>query len=410
MKLLDSIEYSIKNLRTRSLRSWLTIIGIVIGVIAMVVITSVTEGVNRDITDLLSSFGPDKMFVIPINIGEGGEGFGAFTGGPVQSALGKLYQRDVDDIESVPGVDETARIVFGRATLEFRSKQLSSMLYATDENMFPMFGDYLELEKGRLFTDTERRVMVLGNDAANQLFGKDKLDVGSVVVVNGKDYRVIGVFKEIGHALATADDSNIYIPFEDGRDLFEEQLAKDEVGFVYIDLSEGFDAQEVKDLIERKIANNHKVTLDEKDFSVITADFINETVGAILGTLSSLLIAITAVATVVGGIGISNTMFMAVMERVREIGVLKSIGATRNDIRLIFLTESALLGLVGGIIGFVIAVLILNVAVEFGVPYLIQLRWIIFTFVFSAGIGVVAGFIPANNAAKLDPVEALRQL
>ncbi len=141
MLLTDSVEYATKSLRTRSLRSWLTIIGIVIGVIAMVVITAVTEGVNKEVTDLLSSFTPDKMFVIPINIdGEGG--LSSFGGGPVQSTTGKLYQRDVDSIESVPGVEATSRMVYGRASLDFKDKQITATLYAADENIFEMFGGY----------------------------------------------------------------------------------------------------------------------------------------------------------------------------------------------------------------------------------------------------------------------------
>jgi putative ABC transport system permease protein len=409
MKITDSIEYSTKSLRTRSLRSWLTIIGIVIGVIAMVVITAVTEGVNKEVTDLMSSFTPDQMFVIPIDI-EGEDGISGFTGGPVQSTMGKLYQRDVDSVESIPGVERTSRMVYGRASLEFKDKQLNSMLYASDDTIFEMFGSYIELEKGRFFDDNDRHVMVLGFDAVNKMFGKKKPDVGSIIKVNNESFRVVGTLKNIESALATADNSNIYIPFEDGRDLFKQQLAKDEVAFIYIDLDDAYDANEVKDLIEVKIANNHKVSLDDKDFSIITSDFINETVGSILGTISSLLFAITAVATIVGGIGISNTMFMSVMERVREIGIIKSMGGSRRDIMLIFLSESAVIGFIGGFIGFIIGVIILNIASEFGVPYLIRYRWIIFTFVFSIGVGIVAGFIPARNASKLDPVEALRQL
>ncbi len=409
MKLLDSIEYAIKNLRMRSMRSWLTVLGIVIGVIAMVVITGVTEGVNKSVTDLMSSFGPDKMFVIPVNIENGG-GFGSgFSGGPASRPLGKLYERDVDSVKSISGVDATSRMIFGRASLGFKGKELSAALYAADASVFGMFGDYITLEKGRFFDDNDRKVVVLGNDAANKMFGKDKLDVGSVLVVNGENYRVIGVLNLIGSALSTADDSNIYIPFEDGKDLFKQQLAKDEVAFIYIDLSDGFDANEVKDAIDVKIASNHRVTMDEKDFSVITADFINKTVGSILGTLSNLLFAITAVATVVGGIGISNTMFMSVLERKREIGILKSVGASEKDIEMIFLTESAMIGLLGGIIGFVVGVVILYIGSQFGIPYLLRIRWVIFVFVFSIGVGLVAGFIPARNAARLNAVDALRQ-
>lgn len=408
MNIRDASEYALKNLMSSSLRSWLTIIGVVIGVIAMVVITSVAEGVNSEITTLMSSFGPDKMFVIPVNIDSAGGGVGGFSGG--MPAFGKLYQRDVDSISAVPGVESVARMVLGRATLAFKDKQITSQVYGADSEVFVQFGDFFKIEKGRSYASMESRVVVLGYAAANDMFGKDKLDVGSVLKINNKDFRVIGVLKkQEGGALTSHDDSAIFVPFEDGRELFGSQLAKNEVNFVYVDLADGFDPEEVKATIEGKLASNHRVTLDEKDFSVITSEFIKKTVGDIIDILSRILFAVTAVATVVGGIGIANTMFMSVLERVREIGILKSIGATGRDIQLIFITESAMIGFLGGILGFAIALAILYVAGGFGVPYLIRIRWVLFVFVFSAGVGVVAGYLPARNAAKMDPVEALRQ-
>jgi len=408
MNIRDAFEYALKNLMSSSLRSWLTIIGVVIGVIAMVVITSVAEGVNYEINDLMSAFGPDKMFVVPINIDSAQGIASSFSGG--MPAFGKLYQRDVDSISAVPGVDTVARIVTGRATLEFKDKQISSAVYGSDSEVFEQFGDFFRIEKGRSYTSSESRVVVLGYAAANDMFGKDKLDVGSILKINGKDFRVIGVFeKQEGGALTAHDDAAIFLPLEDGRELFGNQLAKNEVNFIYIDLADGFDPEEVKATIEDKLASNHKVTLDDKDFSVVTSEFITKTVGDILDTLSRILFAVTAVATVVGGIGIANTMFMSVLERVREIGILKSIGASERDIQLIFITESALIGLLGGVLGFVIGIAILYVAEGFGIPYLIRIRWVLFVFAFSAGVGVIAGLIPARNAAKMDPVDALRQ-
>ena len=406
MKFQDSVEYAVKSLRVRSLRSWLTIIGVIIGVIAMVVITSVTEGVSKSVTDLMANFGTNTLFVIPINI-DNPQAMSSFSGGPAQGVMGKLYQRDVDSLASVPGVKEVSRLVMGRASLQFKDKELSATIMGSDSNMFSMFGDYMALEKGRLYTDSDRRVVMLGNDAANKMFGRNKLDVGSILIINGKEFRVIGIFKKIGSALSTADDSNIYVPFEDGRDLFKAELAKNEVSFMYAMASEGYDPEEIKSLAENKITSNHKVSVENKDFSVITSEFIKQSVGDILGVLSQLLFAITAVSTVVGGIGISNTMFMSVMERVREIGILKSTGATERDIQLIFLTESALIGFIGGALGFIIAYFILVIAEQFGVPYLITPMWVAFVFIFSVGVGVIAGYIPSRQASRLDPVQAL---
>jgi len=405
MNFLDCVEYAAKNLRTRGLRSWLTIIGIVIGVIAMVVITSVTEGINKEVTDLMSTFSPDKMFVVPINI-DSGASMSFSAGG--QRALGKLYQRDVDSINAIPGVQETARVVYGRSSVRFRDKEITAPVYAGDPQVFTIFGDFFQIDQGRAYTDAEKKVVILGYDAANSLFGKDKIDVGNSIIINGKQYKVVAVLKNIESGLAAHDNSVIFVPFDEGRELFQAQLAKNEVTFVYIDLSDGYNAEEVKGAIEQKLASNHRVTLDEKDFSVITSDFVQKTVGSILDTLSKLLFAITAVATVVGGIGITNTMFMSVLERVREIGILKSIGASNRDIQMIFLTESAIIGFVGGLVGFIIAVGILFIGHEFGLPYLIRIRWVIFVFVFSALVGVVAGYIPARQASRMNPVDALR--
>ncbi len=405
MKFQDSIEYAVKSLRTRQLRSWLTILGIVIGVVAMVVITSVTEGVSKSVTDMLSTFGPDKMFIVPVNIDKAMSS-GSGLGGS-QMPFGKLYQKDVDSVASVPGVKETARVNYGRATVKFKGKEIDTVVYGGDTKIFTIFGDFFQIDIGRAYTESERRVVVLGYDAANSMWGKDKAAVGSVMQINGKDYRVVGVMKDLGNGMAAHDNAAIFVPFDDGKELFKSQLAANEVTAIYIQVDTGFDPNEIKDGIERKIASNHRVTLENKDFSVITADFIRQTVGSILSLLSELLFAITAVATIVGGIGISNTMFMAVLERIREIGILKSIGATDRDIQLIFLTESALIGLIGGILGFAAAVAILFIAGQFGVPYLIRIRWVIFVFVFSIGVGVAAGYIPARQASRMEPVKAL---
>jgi len=294
--------------------------------------------------------------------------------------------------------------------VKFRETEIETMVIGMDPNALELFSDYFRIETGRPYAESERRAVVLGYDAANLLFGRDKPGVGSVLTIGGLDYRVVGVMAQITTPYASQDNAMIAVPFDKGREMFRSQLAKDEVTFIYVKIADGADPEDIKTAIEAKLASNHRVTMDEKDFSVITSDFIKETVGSILGLLSQLLFAITAVATVVGGIGISNTMFMAVLERVREIGVLKSVGATERDIEYIFLTESALIGFIGGVFGFAIALAILFVAGQFGVPYLIRIRWVLFVFVFSIGVGVVAGFLPARQAARLDPVKALGYL
>ncbi len=406
MNIIDIFEYSVKGLRKASLRSLLTIIGIIIGVITLVTILSVSEGVREDIDDQLSAFGPDKMFVVPVNLQE--EGLQSIGGSITQPSFGKLFQKDADAIETMAGVESVTRVLFGQASMEFKDNKLRAPIFAMDSNGFGQFGDYLELESGRLYNDGEKHVVVFANDAANEMWGGDRIRVGNMVDINDKKYRVVGVLKRIGTSLSTQDDSAIYVPFEDGEDLFTEQLADDEINFIFVDISEGFDADEIKGAIEYKLAAYHKVPMDELDFSVITADFIEETVGGVFSLLNAFLLAITVIASIVGAIGIANTMFMGVLERVKEIGILKAMGATEQDIMAVFIIESGVLGVLGGTIGLLISWFLLIAVEGFGVPSSLNMYVIAFAFFFSAGTGTLAGIIPAREAAKMDPVEALR--
>jgi len=406
MKLEDSFMYAMRNVRTSHLRSWLTIIGVIIGVIALVVITSISEGVQKDITDQLEAFGPNMLIVVPINIDEGGlEGFT----GVGQAAMGKLFERDVEAIKAIPGVKSVGRSNYGRTSIAFKDKELVAPVFGVDVAFMEQYEDYMGIETGRMFRDEEKHVVVLGNDAANLMFGNKKVAVGNIIKINDIDYRVVGILERIGTSLSQQDDSSIMVPFEDGNDLFANQLSKDEVQFISVEAEEGADVEEIKATIEAKLISYHKVTEDEKDFSVITSDFISETVGSLLTMLSAFLLLITLIASFVGAIGVANTMFMGVLERTKEIGVLKAVGATRRDIMSIFLIESMIIGLVGGILGLFIAISILQVAGEFGVPFWLRYRIIGFAVVFAATVGILAGVIPARQAAKLDPVEALRK-
>jgi len=405
MNIQDAIMYALKNLAKRSLRSWLTIVGMVIGVIAIVVILSISEGFNKDINDQLAAFGADQMFIYPSS-----DLFGSFSGGgSFSQTSGKLYDEDVEDIRSIPGVKEVARSVYGRASISFKDKNITAFVLGADREMFDMYGDYIETESGRIYKDGERNVIYFAADAATDYFGKDEVNVGNIVQVNEKNFRVVGIQKRIGTSLSSQDDSSIYVSFEDGRDLFSGQLLDDEVGLIMVQVDEGFTADEIKETIERKLAANHHVRLDEKDFSVITSDQINEVVGSVLFSIQIVLAAVTLIASLVGAIGIANTMFMNVLERIKEIGVLKAVGATRMQILTLFLVESAIIGFAGGLIGLLLGMGVLELLQQlFDVPVFLRLRIIAFVFIFSVGTGVLAGFIPAWRAAKMDPVDALK--
>jgi len=407
MKITDAFAYAVQNMKTASLRSWLTIIGVIVGVIALVCIMAVSEGVQREIKNQLSTFGPTMMFIVPVNVeGAGASSFATLVGAP--STSGKLTERDAISAASIPGVKEVSKMIVGRASLTFKNKSITSPVYATDANVFGIFKDDMKLESGKFFRDGERGVIVVGNDVKTRMFGKKGVDVGSVIAINNKNFRVIGILEKFQGSFRQSDDAMILVPYDDGKDLFSKQIAKNEVTMIYLEAYEGYDTKELKERIEEKIATNHKVSLADKDFSVITPDFVESMVGSIFFLLSTFLIVITLIASVVAGIGVANTMFMAVLERTREIGVLKAMGATENDILLIFLIESALIGLVGGLIGLAISYVLLQAVEGIGVPVWLNEKIVFFAVVFSMFAGTIAGAVPAKQAARLDPVEALR--
>jgi len=405
MKIQDSFTYAMRNIRTSHLRSWLTIIGVIIGVVTLVVITSVSEGVQKDITDQLEAFGPNFLVIVPVNIE--GEGLGAYTG-VAQAATGKLYERDVEGIRGIPGIKSIARANWGRTSIAFRDKDIVAAVFAMDAEYLEQYDHYMKIETGRMFRDEEKNVVVLGNDAANLMFGNRKVKVGNVIKINDIDYRVVGILERIGTSLSQQDDTVILVPYDDGLKLFANQLSKDEVQTISIEVEDGADTEEIKEAIEAKLIAYHKVTEDEKDFSVITSEFMEETIGTVLTMLGAFLLLITLIASFVGAIGIANTMFMGVLERTKEIGVLKAVGATERDIMSVFLIESGIIGIVGGVIGLVIGIGILYLIEGFGVPYFLSDWIIVFALSFSAVVGILAGVIPARQAAKLDPVDALR--
>ncbi len=406
MNILEATQYALKNLMRRSLRSWLTITGLVVGVVAIVAILSISEGFNKDITDQVSQFGGDMMFIYPLGNIESALAGGASS---LTQTSGKLRQADVDDIKAIPGVKEAARALFGRVSISFKDKNITGFVIAADSQYFDMYSNYVQVESGREYKQGERNVAFFGNDAANMLFGKDKVEPGSVMLMNNKTVRVVGVQKRIGTSLSQSDDSQIYIPFEDGRDMFRDQYLPDEVGLILVQVDPGYDPEDIKATIESRLASNHRVTSDNLDFSVITSKQISDIVGTVLLSIQLVLAAVTLIASVVGAIGIANTMFMNVLERVQEIGILKSVGATGREILIMFLAEAAIIGLAGGFIGLVIGYGVLVVLKSlFAVPFALT-GWIIaFVFIFSVGTGVAAGFIPAWRASKMDPIEAMR--
>ncbi|MGC9058118.1 MAG: ABC transporter permease [Candidatus Micrarchaeia archaeon] len=404
MKLHDMIIYSVKYLRVQRLRSWLTIIGIVMGVATIVTLVSISEGVRKDVESQMSEFGSDMIIILPVNI----QKVSTIMSYGRRPTAGKLYDKDYEKIKNIPGISMIGRAVYSRTSLEFKEKGINTAVIGIDSSMFDMWPNHLKIESGRIFNDNEKRVVVLGNDAANVLFGDDKVKVNSKILIGGKEFRVVGILEKVGTSLSQTDDAAIYIPFEEGRELFAPAVLKNEISMIYLKADEGYDTKLLKEKIEEQLVALHRTTYDDKDFSVVTSDMINDIVEGVLGALTLFLLLISLVAALVGGIGISNTMFMSVLDRTREIGILKSLGAKRSEILMIFMIESVIIGFIGGMLGIAISIGILEIAKMYGIPSVVTINLVVTVIVFSVLVGATAGVIPAYNASKIDPIEAIR--
>jgi putative ABC transport system permease protein len=404
MQLTDILAYSIENMRRKKLRSYLTILGIILGIATIVILVSVGEGVRKEINDQLEMFGADMIAITPYSIEEA-----AGSAGPGMTTSGKLYERDISYIEKVPGIEEIAYGTYGRASIRFKDKQIGAIIFTATPNMLPMYEESgITVEGGRYFQEGETHVAFLMNDAANELFGKDKINVNNYIYINDIRYRVVGIAEKIGTSLSQQDDSAIYIPYADSKEIFGNTLAKDELSYIFALAQDGVDADEVGERIEEQLAASHRVSLDKKDFSVMTAASIQETVNQITDLLTGSLFLIGLISAIVGGIGIANTMFMSVLERTKEIGILKSVGATSWQVLALFVTEAALIGAIGGIIGLALGFLFMRVIPYFGItPYLAP-EIAIGVVLFAMATGMIAGFIPARSASKIHAIEALR--
>lgn len=404
MKFSDILKLSFDSLIHRKIRSWLTIVGIVIGVAAIVVLISLAQGVRESIESELSAFGADTIAVIPGYF----RALGEIRSGFQQSTIGNLTENDVRIIKTISGVVYVDGIISEEGDVSFGGQTASVDVNGVDANIWKLMMN-IDLESGRYFDSGDTYVAVLGNRIANDLF-EDTITLNRQIKINGKTFRVIGILKEAG-AFGTFD-SMIFIPKETAKIVLESNKLVE----IAIKISEQADSQIISEQIERRLLFSHHLTKENQDFTVISSETVQETVNRISATMTFFLGSIAAISLLVGGIGIANTMFMSVMERTREIGILKALGATNSVVIKMFLIESALIGFIGGLIGIALGIfgsfLVAQVGISsptgFSITTAITPELLIFALAFSVFVGVTSGIFPARKAARLQPVEALR--
>ncbi len=394
MDILETTRSALTAIFANRLRSFLTVLGIVIGVTSVILLISLVTGLKTYITNQIQGLGANLIFVIPGRIG------GARSPGGVQ-ANRLVYQDAINLRNRLSGAAEVSAAIQRNATLKFGNKNDKGVAVFGVESTYPKVIT-LTLTQGRFFNQSEqqssRKVVVIGTTVYTNLFGSASA-IGKQIDVAGQRYTVIGILGSRGSTFGIDQDNGIYIPFITAQ----RQFGIDRLNTIYIS---ALTSESVKD-VQTQATNLLKKRLSEDEFTVQTQEQTLSTISQITGVLTLALGGIAAISLIVGGIGIMNIMLVSVTERTREIGLRKALGAKPKDIRNQFLIEAITLSALGGVIGIILGFLFSLIIGRF-LTTTVPLWSVALSFGFSMLVGVIFGVAPAIRAAKLDPIEALR--
>ena len=398
-----------KALLANKMRSLLTMLGIIIGVGAVIVMVALGTGVKESITNSIASLGSNMLIVSPAATNNGGVRGAAGSNTKLKYDDAKAIKDRIKNIDYVsPSVASSYQIVNGRSNWN-SSVQGVTPEYMAIRSLEVVSGSYISIND----MDKRNRVAVLGATVATELFGIDN-PVGSNIRINNAPYMVIGVLSKKGQsAMGQDQDDVVYIPLTTAQ---ERLLGITHVQSINIQVSTAEKMTQVQSEITNLLRSRHRIREGgDDDFKVNNLTSLMELVDQQTAMITALLGSIAAISLVVGGIGIMNIMMVSVTERTREIGIRKALGATFKAIMTQFLIESVVISVVGGFIGviaaFGICFIINSLGLEMsGSPFKtsITVLPIVVSFIFSVGIGLFFGIYPARKAAKLDPIEALR--
>lgn len=396
----ETLKLAIQAILRNALRSFLTILGIVIGVGAVIAMVTIGNGTTLKVASDLAKLGTNLLFVRPGQFGPGRS-----------SAIAKPFNaRDVAALrDELRGVSAVAPVANATVTVVHGSESRSVRANGTD-NAFFITQDW-DLSSGRQFLEGEirsgRAVCIIGETVRNELFGST-YPIGRDIRVNKVSCEVIGLLESKGQSSFGNDqDDVVLMPL---RALQRRIVGNTDIGTIYVSAMDGIETGKVQADLERLLRERRKITAaEEDDFSVRDMKQIAQTLTATTTVLTGLLGAVAAVSLLVGGIGIMNIMLVSVTERTREIGIRLAIGAQESQVLMQFLVEAVVLSLFGGIIGVILGLSLAGAAsVAMQIPFVFDPLIIFIAFGFSALVGIVFGFFPARRAAQMNPIEALR--
>jgi putative ABC transport system permease protein len=403
------------SLGANKLRTGLTILGIVIGVAAVIAMLSIGQGAQNSITSSINSIGSNVLF---LSAGSSAR----FAGGGGANTVRNIRPLTMDDAQALadpiqaPAIQAVAPVLqSGNVSASANGQKTTTTVYGVTTAYAPIRNE--QVSEGAFFNDQQvnihARVAVIGPDLATTLFGRTTNLTGQTMLINGQTFTIIGVLESKGGTSLGSSDNQVIIPLTTARDRVIYSPGNT-VDTILVQATSADTVSEASAQISQIMRLRHHVAVGEEDFSVFNQQDIAQTASSVIGVLTIFLGGIAAISLLVGGIGIMNIMLVSVVERTREIGLRKAVGARNRDILTQFLVESSFISLMGGLIGillgWLISLIIGQIASASGTTLNPAVSWnaILLATLFSAAVGLFFGIYPARRAARLEPVEALR--
>jgi putative ABC transport system permease protein len=407
--------FAIKNLRNNKGRSVLTLIGIVIGIMSVIVVSSSGQGVKSYILGQVDSYGNDIIQVETKVPSTGKTSSSNASGQAMGIQITTLKIADGEEMLKLPNVVGYSAGTLGQEIASYRNENKRALLYGNGAN-YPLIDAGVKISEGNFYTESDdnslAQVVVIGQDIRTALFGNDEA-IGKEIRIKGMNFKVVGVAAKRGSVTFFNYDELIYIPV---KTLQKKILGIDYVRYITVKIADVNKAEvtaaDIIDLLKRR----HKTYRSEQeDFAVTTMQEARKMIDDVFGTINILLLALTSISLIVGGVGIMNVMYVAVVERTFEIGLRKSVGAKSSDIRNQFLLEAIILTLIGGLIGIILGYIFAFIfsyiisLLGFSLKFTVTMSSILLAVGFSTATGIIFGYYPAYKASKLSPMEALRK-
>ncbi|VVB97242.1 MacB-like periplasmic core domain protein [uncultured archaeon] len=407
MKLNKCSKHAFNMVLHSKLRSWLTITGIVIGVAAVIAIVSIGDGMQQSLNAQMNALGGDIVTITPgFERGGGMFGYRGGGGGGAQATTNQIVlgRSDVQALKGLPDILLIDTNIRESVNISYLGKTGKVSVTGVDQKVWSQITTTTILT-GRMLDSADQNVIVIGGNLASSYFSQP-VGINKMVTINGGSFRVVGILDD--------QTTSVYMPIQ-----MAYQVMPDKTNDIYDTLVVKIRDQNQLDEsianIQNKLMISRHVTQNKMDFSVTSRKEMQQARAATMSSMSNFLLAIAAVSLIVGSIGIANTMFTSVLEKTKEIGIMKAIGARNPDILLIFLFNAAFIGLVGGILGIILGTILSGFmpALMGGLPMargtaIVSLNSIIMALSVSVIVGILAGIIPAYQASKLKPVDALR--